>query len=238
MSIQANNRKSCISMPDLEQIQAKFRTPRNNGDEESDDTNHNNSKSGKTRRGTSSGASSNNSSASRLNGEADELAEFETKEFPSSDHESSNRHSQLFDDSASTSSSQEASMTPLNTPYQKDGPTSFPRTPVIQVEGVDEEKHHRQSRSLSTSTDFNKTGASQKQRELDNVDSVVPLRHATNSVTTSKQPLTQEADVASVMLTKVNQVYGNPVLFWLLLVLVIIPIAYIIQMSIEANRSL
>ena len=215
-------------MPDLEQIQAKFRTPR-------DETN-------------SSAASSNNSSASRLNGkddgDEDELAEFETKEFPStSDHDTTSRNSAIFDDDISTSSSQEvmSGVSPMATPII----SGVAPPPIIRVEGVsatgDDLEHDQRSQTKTKTADSrkrnNRTVSTSTRTQKDIVDSPPTLTTQQSSATsTTSLPPPPKEDLSSLVLAKANKIYGNPVYFWLLLVLAIIPIAYVIQLSIEASR--
>lgn len=109
LSVQ-NNRKSCASMPDLEQIQAKFRAE--NTSKKTED------------KGDDSEVSSETSA--KVNGENDELAEFETKEFPANHNYARDSAN---DDSISTSSSQDA-LPPSQTT------STTPSPPIIQIETV------------------------------------------------------------------------------------------------------
>eukprot|EP00111_Clytia_hemisphaerica_P019269 TCONS_00056884-protein len=200
LSIQANNRKSCISMPDLEQIQAKFRnTPK----DERNGTGNRVENGGDSER-------SSNSSASKLNGEKeDELAEFETKEFPSSDHESA-RNSQIFDN-VSTSSSQDASSTGSSSQQ----PIVNMSPPVIQVENVE-----------SVTEDQTET-----RPDFDHVDSPVVQSQQKQNIECIKQTVPP----ATLSATLNNLTGGNQALLWVMLVLVILPIAYFIQLSLTSK---
>ena len=190
-------------MPDLEQIQAKFRnTPKDerNGGGGRDD-------GGDSER-------SSNSSASKLNGDKeDELAEFETKEFPSSDHESA-RNSQVFDN-VSTSSSQDASSTGSSSQQ----PIINMTPPVIQVENVEAVTEDQ----------------TEKTPDIDHVDSPAVQTQPKQNIQESKQTVPTTVNTLSATLD--NLTGGNPALLWVILVLVIIPIAYIIQLSLTSIKT-
>jgi len=192
-------------MPDLEQIQAKFRAAAND------------SRDGGKGGGDDSEVSS-NSSATRCNGDTkeDELAEFETKEFP--EHDSA-RDSANFDN-ISTSSSQDAAMGPPPPPhFTIPGPP-----PVIQVEGVPDTAESHQA----TTTPLNR-------REVELKNSATNTASSTHKQQ-QQQPITTDSTTTkpTPLSTVVSQ---NPIFFWILLVAAVVPLAYIIQLAFGTSKS-
>lgn len=183
-------------MPDLEQIQAKFRK---NDEEEK-----------KRRGGDDSEGSSNGSFAKSDVDKDDDLAEFETVEFPV-DEDSA--RSSLNLDNISTASSQEVS--------------SSEPPPVIHVENVDSVTTSMDRDELSTQQQPQRHNRQQQQAKKAPEIKIPPPPSDTDGDTAKMHPSSTTSD----FLIRFNELYSSsPMLFLLMLVVAVVPVAIVVQM--------